>query len=66
MSLGDGAWTVGGGLTQLKAKQGGIHGHTDLFTYLPIPYLPKPKPAKGLGGVGARFHNASPSKLKES
>ena len=27
MSLGDGAQKVGGGLTLLKAKQGGIHGN---------------------------------------
>ena len=43
------------------------HRHTDsvsgnLATYL-IPYLPKPQPAKRVGGVGARFHSDLPSKL---
>ena len=33
-------------------------------TYL-IPYLPKPQPAKRVGGVGARFHSASPSELRQ-
>ena len=31
-------------------------------TYL-IHFLPKPKPTKRVGGVGSRFHNASPSEL---
>ena len=55
MSLGDGAWKVGGGLTQFKAKQGGIHGHTDLFTYLPNPLLTQTQTCQEGGWSGSEI-----------
>ena len=53
------------GTTPARSHQWPSHWHHQWKpTYL-IPYLPKPKPAKLVGGVGARFHNASPSKLRQ-